>query len=197
MKEQNTSLLHHLTQPSFIRHYVIIIPQYYTQTSYVLLMQINCISIYYSLQVLYIKFAISSKQLGMNKLNNIGHWRWCMTHWQIHLTKVYDSLTDSLDEGVWLTDRFTWWRCMTHWQIHLTMVYDSLTDSLDDGVWPTDRISFFGFALRLNLKNTMFRKPVLLPSSSKEAHNLAGLRNVVLLQNKRLTKFKKELVLCG
>jgi hypothetical protein len=60
------------------------------------------------------------------------------------------------------------------------MVYDSLTES-----------PF------LELKNPSFRKPVQLPSSGKAAHKLAGFQNVVLLENKRLTKSNKELILCG
>jgi len=36
------------------------------------LMQLIYINIYYIFQVLYIKFAINSQQLGMNKLNSIG-----------------------------------------------------------------------------------------------------------------------------
>ena len=91
-----------LIQPYIIRHHLLIIPQNYAQTSYVILMQLNRINIYNSSHVLYIKFAFNGQKLRKNK----QHYGALMV--------VYDSLRESLDHGVWITERITWSWCMTH-----------------------------------------------------------------------------------
>ena len=45
---------------------------------------------------------------------------------------------------------------------------------LDDSVWHTDTLSFlWTLSIVYNLEETTFRKPTVLPSSGKEAPNLA------------------------
>jgi hypothetical protein len=65
--------------------------------------------------------------------------------------------------------------------IHLFKNVYSLLEC-DDGLWLTDTTSFLGFLYFL-FKNTMFRKPTLLPSSGKEE----DIFNIFLFYNSHIT----------